>query len=125
MTTYTVYNVNDSSTAESGLTAVQAAQEVLGHDDDFYELRHEDDDAGRKAWYLYCSQRSRNCHGGAGEMRRAFTDGYARHSRQIMSYATGEAAAWQEIAEMVIDSAWLDPLNIMTDADFEATNVDD
>lgn len=111
-TTYTVYNPNSGTELGRGLTAVTAAQEVLGHDSHGYELRREDN-----TWCLYITRGSRASYGGHG----GFVPAQAG-SNPIYSHAATEAEAWEEIALKVIDASrnpdW-GRVDAMTDAEYD------
>ncbi|HEX5228759.1 MAG TPA: hypothetical protein VFW44_13665 [Bryobacteraceae bacterium] len=111
MTTFTVYNPNSGTELGRGLTAAEAAQEILGHDGHDYELRRDGE-----AFQLFVSRGSRNANGG----NRGLTEAYS-HSRLIRSYAATEAAAWEEIADQVIHAGWESvPVQVVSDADYDA-----
>lgn len=59
MTTYTVLSPASGTVYGRGMTAVDAAQEILGYDGHDYELRREGE-----AFQLFISRGSRNSFGG-------------------------------------------------------------
>ena len=109
-TTYTVYDFNSGCERGRGLTAIEAAQEVLGDDGHDYELRLDGD-----AFQLFISRGSRNSAGG----NRGLTMAYA-HKRLIRSYAETEEGAWAEIADQVINAGWESGPEVKTDAAYDA-----
>lgn len=103
MITYTVISGSGVARAE-GLSADEAAREVLTHDGHNYEIRP-DPDGG---FWLWHSQR-----GGGGNVPMVRT--------LIYSAADNAVAAQDEIfAEVITKSDWFDRPNIMTDADYAA-----
>jgi hypothetical protein len=96
MTTYTVL-CPDGSVLRRGLSAVDAAREILGYDGYDYDLRRD-----RCGWQLYISRFSRCSPGGNGGMVEAEARG-----KLIYSLAETEKEAWEEIARQVIASDWL------------------
>ena len=112
MTIYTVYNINSGTVIGRGLSAVGAAQEILGHDSHTYELRHI---AGAKCWQLFVSRGSAASFGGT----RGMTEAYSNR-RLICSYAATESEAWNQVAELVIGAHWEGHPEAMTDADYDA-----
>ena len=114
MITYTVTNPN-GAVEDRGLSAIEAAQMILGHDGNRYELRHEAayDVASEKCFQLYGTTRQ-----GQRELS-AFSNGAGGGRKLISTYAADEAAAWDAIAEMVLTADW-GGLSAMTDADYDA-----
>lgn len=106
MTTYTVYRPDDSSDAETGLTAIDAMDRILSHDGFAYEVRPMDG-GGFALWH---SDGSANSPRGARHMVKTVA----------FSLATNRATAEQEIAERVIKARWPRLPEAMPDADFAA-----
>jgi hypothetical protein len=115
MTTTYTYPTDGRYPAECGLSALEVAQERLGHDGHLYEMRREAD--GR--WQIYGSQHSRNWHGGAGKMN-ALYDGPAPHGRLLSVTAENEKAAWDALAPRVALAQWPGVPEAMTDDDYKA-----
>jgi len=89
---YTVSN--DNGTLATGLSAVEAAQMVLGDNGALYALRQSVNGGALGPYFtLYVSERSVNSYGGAGRMVACAIPG---------AYAATEAAAWEAIALEVI-----------------------
>lgn len=105
-TTYTVFDANDTSTAERGLTAVEAMDRILTDDGYEYEIRPEEDGIGFRLWH---SRSSRNSTGPRGMVKTV-----------AFSLAADRAAAEQEIALKVIYAGWPRLPEAMTDASFDA-----
>jgi len=108
MTTFTVYNPEDSSQVEGrGLTAEQAAEAILTYDGYAYEVREVDG-----VWQLFTSDGSANSPRGA------------RHlcGTTIFAAADGAGAAWTAIAAKVLREShnWRHGLVAASDADFDA-----
>jgi hypothetical protein len=110
-TTYTVLSPASGTVYGRGLTAIEAAQEILGYDGHDYELRRDGD-----AFQLFVSRGSRNSYGG----NRGLTEAYAG-DRLVRSYAATEDAAWIEIAAKVIGAGWDNHPEAMTDAQYDET----
>lgn len=108
-TTYTVYNPNSGTEIARGLDAVQAAQEILGHDSHNYELRREEG-----CYQLYITRGSDASWGGNGGYARAYS-----HGRLIYSGAATSVAAFAEIAEQVIKARWTSVPKAMTDEAYD------
>lgn len=102
MTTYTVYNPNSDTEAESGLCLADAANKMMTYDGHEWEIREEGD-----AFNLYTSQFSRCSPCGGGELARSV----------VYSYAANRDAAETEIFERVISEDWW-TLECVTDAEF-------
>jgi hypothetical protein len=92
-TTYTV-RAQDGSVLRSGLTAVEAAQEILGYDGRVYDLRRD-----RFGWQLYISRFSRCSYGGHGGLVEAYSG-----NNLIYSLASSEDEAWEDVANQVIEA---------------------
>jgi hypothetical protein len=110
MTTYTVFDTNDSSNIYGrGLTAEHAMNEILTYDGYRYEIR-KSDFQGSVCWDLYHSDGSAN------------STRSARHlvKTGIFSLIDDEARAEQEIAERVIAAGWTGLPDVMADEDFDA-----
>ena len=114
MTTYTVYNPNSGTEIARGLSAIQAAQEILGHDSHDYDLRREDD-----CFQLFITRGSNASFGGNGGFTRAYS-----HGRLIFSGAATEDAAWEEIADQVIKAGWQSIPQALTDDDYDAMRAE-
>ena len=100
MTTYTLFDGDNSTT---GLSAVDAAQELLSHDGNEYEVRP---DADHPGWYsLWISHFSRNSTCGGQPLVRAAIPGAFVH-------ANNAGDAWDKIALAVIESGAWDRDNI-------------
>lgn len=109
MTTYTVYDTVSDVVLRRGLTAVEAAQEILVDDGRRYELRADHTYArnGEPQWLLFV--------GRGGES----------HDSLIGAYAPTAEAAWPEIADRVIARTRpSDPIIAMPDAEFDAMRAD-
>jgi hypothetical protein len=107
--TYTVYNPNSDTEAESGLCLADAANKMMTYDGREWEIREEGD-----AFNLYTSQFSRNSPCGGGELTRSV----------IYSYAANRDAAEIEIFERVISEDWWH-LECVTDAEYLAMHVEE
>lgn len=106
MTTYTVFNTQDSSIIYGrGLTAVDAMDIMLSDDGYRWEIRHEDG-----CYHLYHSDGSANSTRGAAHMVETV----------IFSVSDDKNAAENEIAEKVIAAGWSRLPTAMTDEDFAA-----
>jgi hypothetical protein len=87
-TTYTVYKPWDSDVVlGEGMTAVEAAKEIIGYDDHVCEVRKEG-----KLWWLYTSLFSSSSPGGCGKIVRTL----------FFSAADTEEEAWEEISAKVL-----------------------
>jgi hypothetical protein len=108
MTTYTVYNPNSDTEAESGLHLADAANKMMTYDGHEWEIREEGG-----AFNLYTSQFSRCSPCGGGDLTRSV----------IYSYAANRDAAETEIFELVIAEDWW-TLECVTDAEFARWRAD-
>ena len=98
---YTVSN--DNGPMARGLSALEAAQMILGDDGHLYELRQRINGAALGPYFtLYISERSINGSSGAGRMVACRVPG---------AYAATEAGAWEAIAPEVIHAShnWRGP----------------
>lgn len=109
-TTYTVYSPASGIVYGRGLTATQAAQEILSWDSNDYDLRYADG-----AYDLFVTRRWRAAFGGDGGYVQAWSG-----KRLIRSRAATEAAAWEEVAKLVIEADWDRHPIAATDADYDA-----
>jgi hypothetical protein len=110
MTTYTVFDANDSSRIYGrSLTAFEAMSKILTYDGYRYEIR-KSDFQGSVCWDLYHSDGSVYSTRGADHMVKTV----------IFSLIGDEAHAEQEIAEHVIAAGWDGLPEVMTDEDFDA-----
>lgn len=103
MITYTYPTFPDSSSAVSGLSAVEVAIERLAHDGHPYEMRRV---AG--AWCIYASERREI------QMRLAYAGG------PLVSYAATEDLAWADLAPRIVNADWRGVPQAMTDANYQA-----
>jgi hypothetical protein len=87
--TYTVYDHGDVIC--TGLTAVEAAREMLARADRAWELRKD-----KWGWSLYVSEFSYYSPGGRGKM----------FETEIFSPAESEKEAWEEIAPQILKREW-------------------
>jgi hypothetical protein len=88
MTTYTVFKPWDSDVVLGrGLSAVEAAKEIVGYDDHVCEVKKEG-----KLWFLYTSLLSRSSGAGCGKIVRTL----------FFSAADTKEEAWEEIAAKVL-----------------------
>lgn len=106
MTTYTVYNPNSDTEAETGMPLADAANKLMTYDGHEWEIR-EEEYKGEPAFRLYTSQFSRNSPAGGGALVRSV----------ISSFAADYATAATEIFERVISEDWW-KLECVTDAEF-------
>ena len=100
--TYTVYNLNSDTEADTGLCLADAANAMMTYDGHDWEIREE-----QGAFNLYTSQFSRNSPCGGRDLVRSV----------ISSYAADRATAEVEIFERVISEDWWG-LECVTDAEF-------
>lgn len=112
-TTYTVYSPASGTEYGRGLSAVEAAHIVLGHDGHDYELRSDDEYPG--CYQLFVSRLSRNASGGNFGLTEAWSG-----RKLIRAYADNEAAAWEKIAAQVIAAGWERLPQAMPDAEYDA-----
>ena len=111
MTSYTVFDANDSSRIYgAGLTAEEAMSEILTYDGYRYEIRQSKFVNGRPCWDLWHSDGSENSPRGA------------RHLVKTLAFSleSDEAVAAREIAEQVIYAGWPGMPECMTDEAFAA-----
>ena len=110
MTTYTVFDADDSSNIYGrGLTVEQAMDEILTYDGYRYEIK-KSDFHGSVCWDLYHSDGSAASTRGARHMVKTV----------IFSLVEDEAQAMREIAEHVIAAGWNRVPDVMTDEAFDA-----
>ncbi len=96
-----------------GLTAVEAAQEILGHDGHDYELL---DAAG--GFQLFVSRGSSNSFAGNGGLTAALINGGS-----VRSIAPSAAEAWAEIAPRILSASW-NRLQVVTDTEYDEMIAD-
>lgn len=101
MTTYTVYNLNSDTEADTGLCLADAANAMMTYDGHEWDIREEDG-----AYSLYTSQFSRNGPCGGRDLVRSV----------VFSYAADRATAEVEIFKRVISEDWW-KLTCVTDAE--------
>ena len=109
MTTYTVFDAEDSGIARRGLSLLDAMDEMLTYDGYEYEIRSD-----APGWGLWHSQGSRNSPRGLGQMVRC-------NGTYVL--ASDARDARNQIAEMVVSGrcGWSHKRReAMTDEDFAA-----
>jgi hypothetical protein len=107
MTTYTVISSSSGLAKNTGLSNVEAAQAVLSHDGQEYELRQAD--AGW--WQLYIGRRS-------GGLVAAWCN-----NDLLLVAAPTEGEAWDNIAALVIHHNWPNHPDVITDAEYAQSQV--
>jgi hypothetical protein len=114
MTTYTVFDGNDSSRLYgSGLTAEEAMSEILTYDGYRYEIR-KGEFKGLACWELWHSDSSENSTRGARHMVKTVA----------FSLAEDEVTATREIAVEVIAAGWSRMPECVTDEDYHAMQAE-
>jgi len=99
MTTYTVFDSNNSSVYRSGLSLADAADELLKTDGYRYEIREDDG-----LFELFISERSENYYGGPGKMISCAAGGFVKADRE-------------KLLQKIVSDVWHD-MEAMPDEDF-------
>lgn len=108
MNTFTVYRADDSSVIfGEHLTAVEAAQRILDHDDHRFEMRQDDG-----FWTLYVSD-------ARGAMVPCWSNGRLCHA-----LVETEEEAWAKIVPMILFHDWPGHPAAMADDDFAAMQAE-
>lgn len=111
--TYTTLD-NDGYVISSGLTASEAAIEVLSYDGHDYDVRKIDGE-----YCIYVSRGSRNSTVGLGPFSQAFVK-----NKALKVYADNANAAFNIMAEMIIDHNWSRVPYVIEDETYKIQQLD-